>query len=770
MQATDEDSIFRVGELGGQAPLFLSGAAATEIAEMLSYRLAGNDPTLVDFPGTIAAHARGQDPCTVIHDRRRELPTILILTDRILAAHHWHTLMQEFEVALASRGVAHERIEFPGSFFEWREGQRQPRPEAVSVQEALDAPGWTVTTIFAEAHRLSHSDIGFLEQMSENGPVLFLDLRDPYLWDRRHAAIAALGISIVPATAAALRDGLAEIFAPDRANKAQRQPAKRSQIPSSENLGQVIDSILGETAQWAGECALVQPISYALAENLRAQHVKLATPNGQLAFFRLAALPGSWAGPEGLRFAPEIRRYLLNRFSRRPEQERAGVSAIIDEAFGKAPTGETANSIWRYARAQARLFSGDMDDALVTIEDIKDEGLVSVAPVEEFFTRLRMPGSDEASDRGRRVDLDSIVLPARPLRASFRRRLSGREQEQHNESTGLTTAEWAIGLPETRIRYGTAVGSVLPGRSANSPQQSSDAFLPVEVKSAAFLMDGRHLVIGGTFNQGQDVKLALMDPLTGSLQSLKWPLAEGEISAIRSARESYAAVFAVPGSPLIVMRGSQTKNATPRSDDLEFETISEARWPDPGIAAQMAISPDGNCVAFANQEPGLQVIRLPSSQAERVPLNNRITALAFIRPDFLIAGLADGTIVSLNIASDKISIREDHIYRIDGVPIALAAIHADQERGWIVAAVEDGRVRLLKRNSESRAEPSSQVQLSWPALRVVAFADRPAVYRNTPASDRRNPFTDLPEFTSDTIGLSIAVLGTGGGIRHRGPC
>src|SRR5258708_30179239 len=57
-RASGDDTIFRVGAVGGEPPRFLSSDISAEIAEMFSYRDAEPEPPRLDAPRTIAARAK----------------------------------------------------------------------------------------------------------------------------------------------------------------------------------------------------------------------------------------------------------------------------------------------------------------------------------------------------------------------------------------------------------------------------------------------------------------------------------------------------------------------------------------------------------------------------------------------------------------------------------------------------------------------------------------------------------------------------------------
>ena len=739
-------TVFRVGELGGTPPPFLAPHVASDIAEMFGYRAGEPDPATLDVHETIAAHVRDLDSTVLQFERRRELPTVLIVTDLNARARLWHTLPDEFEAAMSSRGVSFESLSFPGSFHRTRAGQRQLRPEGVALENAVAAAGWTVTTVFAEAARLSRTDIAFLKQVGTNGPILFFDTKDSALWDTRHAELAASGVSVLPATAAHLRDALARIFAPDRVTAGGKPPTLGPALSGNADRETLAALMLGDALDWAQDCALVQPVSFALAERLRAGHPKLAGPERQILFSRLAALPGSWVGPEGLRFEPQLRRHLLSGFAARPEDQQAA-AAIIDAAFGEEPPGHTENAVWRYARAQVHLLTRHMsDDGWIELEDVRREGLVDDKPIQDFVGRLRTPGQPK--------DPQAIVLPSEPERGRFRQQLLGDAAE--HEANPVFPARWTVGPPEIRVKYRSrsdapSAQSAI-ARSPGPSEERSDA-VPVEQPSAAFLPDGRVLVYG-SFAAADPGQIMLIDAVSLQRHTFARPDAVDAIIDISTAREANVAAFLDPGRQPLVLRPKREAAArAPLQDTHEFERVGDVSLPrdPPGL---LVVSPDGEWLVAQMAEEELLLINVASGQqSNRLQMTAAISALSFPQTNAMIVGLRDGTILPIRIEGSMEALSS--LGRITGVPTALAAVQPDKPDGPLVIAVEDGRIMLVEHppNTPGSLFPRSEKRLRWIARRVIPFADRPAARTKSP---------DRSRGAWRETGLSVAVLGKQG--------
>jgi hypothetical protein len=745
-------TVFRVGSLGGEPPAFLTPAIASEIAEMFGYREGDADPAILDIRSTMVAHMRGGDQATLNFERRRELPTVLILTDRSSATRAWHTLATEFESALAARGVSLEAIRFSGSLHEIRTGV--PRPEALALESAVAAPGWTVTTVFAEAHRLSGTDIGLLKRVSENGPVLFFDIRETSLWDTRHAQLMDAGISVLPATALHLRDGLARIFAPDRSADKFRVTITAKALPPSADTETISKLILGDALEWAQECALVQPISFALAERLRKRHLKLTGPEGQIAFSRLEALPGTWVSPEGLRFEPRLRRHLLGSFGARDDANQAGAVGIIEAAFADEPAGETESALWRYALAQVHLFAkATMDEAWLEIEDVKHDGLVDVPAMEDFIRRLRAPN--------RPINADTVALPAEPTRAAFRKQVLGTEAGYEYGDLRVHPAQWDVGFPEVRVTYAQRDASQRQDPSGNSIFDGILTRSVVGPNHAAFLSNGHHVVVDSDFDSSAGISVTLLDSATLERQPLEWPGSDGEIAGIWTARDANVAAFLVPGRPAIVLRpkGAASESTPLMRENLELATVGDA--PLGGPETLMAVSPQGDWLVAQQNDTTLLLIDTSTGRLrDQISTKTRVSALTFPQSQFVIAALVDGTLLSIDIGEGKMRVG-DPLVQVGGEPVAIAVLQPDQRNGPMVIAFEDGSIMLFE-PGRSTIEQRPAIRLRWPARRIIPFADRPAVQVTL---QKRSPddFTGSSARASPSeTGISVAVLGRKG--------
>lgn len=802
-----DDSAFRVGTLGGEPPNFLVRAVGVEIAEMLGYRLGDPDLHRLDTRRTLEAQLRGGDPSLLVWERRRELPEILLLVDRTGEARFWNTLDEDFARVLAERGVAVEKVEYPGGFYLGGGWTLRPRPEVALIEAAIAAPGWTVTAVFGEAHRLGRADLNLLGKAAENGPLLFLDGRDQALWDGRHASLKAMGVSVLEATAAGLHDGLARIFAPDVGVAPDRpisRPPKRRLPP----VDAMIDALGPEGQDWASDCALVEPVSFALAEQLRCarqisalgqpfSYPTLATPHPSLAFSRLAALPGSWVGPEGLRFEPPTRRRLLNRFAERVNVRAASAlraAEIVDAAFKEAsPLGTSATAVHAYARALARIYGPEPDEALSTILDAETFGLLQPAPIADFRQRLRWAGTALPQDVERG---EIVLLPREPRSAELRVRLAGTpgpsggglddrlDQAQHatyrSHGAEITAARWALGLPSIRIQL-------------SEPPDIGTLSATEGLGQAAFLSDGRHLLLGFTQIGGR-AQLHLFDILLGTLRPVAMPLDFDGIATLTTARDAPIAVIGSRRGEWLLLRldraalelsaslqptylrevtqildsqsealpGSRSRFVEDASPNLSEEV---RRTDHRAQAAQLLPSPAAFDAAgrflFISGRGRREILRCDLRQPEAAPTvwygEVPVTALA-CSGDNVLVGLEDGRVQRQSMDASGLS--PEPLAATGTAVAAVTLLQAGPEPTGrdayrlglgetLVVGGEDGRILV---HDGERA--LSEIVLRTPPRRLVGFTETAA------SVSRLN--SDQPQAMEPAPSITLAALGRDG--------
>ena len=741
-QVTGDGSVFRVGAIGGRADPFIGPTLAVEIADIIGYRAGEPDPSRLDARRTIAARLRGEDPAQIHFVPRRELPTVLLLIDSSSEARFWNTLPTEFANTLEARGVALDRIDFPGSFFMRRGTQWLARQECELVESAVAAPGWNVTVVFAEAQRLSERDIAVLRRALESGPLLFLDLRDPALWDERQLALHDFGAIVVPATGPYLRDGLAQLFAPDRI------AAVPISLPTADRVGadETLAQHLGDALDWAAECALIQPVSFGLAERLRERHAKLA-PH-KLAFSRLTLLPGGFLGFEGLRLEAATRRALLDHFGQRSPEQRKEVLDLLGAAIALAPAnGTTAGALKRYTEAQVLLFDATPDLALREISLLLKEGLIDRNPINDLVGRLRPPEYHGLAYLG--LDQDSslaaepIRLPAEPFSAAARLQIAGHDGGYETARQRVVPANWTVANPEVRLRM-PAIDRTVP--------------------AAAFLVGGDMILCDGGAS-GSESFLLLLNSANATQQRISLPVSGG-VRGIAVAETAAVAAVWIGSNALRVLRFPETFGSGGRPAPLEVDLgswASEFTDVRTDIVPLLALDPGGGTLAL--RSPSGRQLRLLDTtngkiRTDDVSLEGFIESLLFTDGNRMIVGMRDGRVLSVGISGTAET--SSQVARFDDMPTSLGLMRRADNSYALLIGLVNGRIMIIPNDS---GNPSAS-----PSAEIARVSMKPAaIGMCLPVEDRaaaRIEWTDDREEKERSVisleGVCIAVVGSGG--------
>ncbi|WEZ85499.1 hypothetical protein P6U16_25875 (plasmid) [Rhizobium sp. 32-5/1] len=656
-----DGSVFRTGSLGGLPPRFLEPHLAAEIVELISYRPTGRSQD-IDLSATIERRARG-DRDALVFGQRKELPTIVVLADDFAEARSWNTLAVEFRTALEERGLSVEWVAYSGSFSRSDRGTGVAGAVLATVESIAQRSAWIVTTVFGDLRRLSRGDLAALAEWREHGPVIAFDYHESGLWDSRHGLIENKGIPVHPATGPALRQALAVAFAPDRA--AIRNIA---QPPA----GAAVFHHLSEAhAQWASACAMVEPISFALAEKLRKAHPKLAHAGEALAFSLLARLPESWTGREGLRFAPDIRRALLSRATAISREQHFAFLAVMDKAFGTEPDDITAGELWRYTRAQAELFTPRQDRALQDIGHIRQSGIVDRDAINDFTGSLRPSGGSRQPGT---VHLTGRMSKPFALKDLLR-------QDAAEEAEDAVRARWSVGPAEIRVRIGSDAGALA-------------AFLP---GGASFLM----------VTPGRE-PFALIDAVSGGRFALRVTddlerlgLAGRDFTAIHTFQttpiESSVLGQTMSGGVLAARSGRLVGFALPlpfapeQAQELRLNEI--ALEIELGADPLLALSPVADFVACATRGASRVTVTpaVGEGRSQTFELPQAVTALVFSRGGSVLCGLENGDVFECSVLEG--SARPRRIAEF-GAAIAVLADSAgpDSRAAAVIAALADGRI------------------------------------------------------------------------------
>lgn len=708
LQALSGDgSTFRVSSLGGDPSPFLTTAQATEIADLIAYRATNPDRRLLDADATLARVLRG-DADPLVFKRRRELPLVLLLRDSAAPGQYWNTLPVELQTALQRRGLMLEVLGFPGTLSAQDWSANELATPAELIESMAHGDGWMLTMVFSDHRHFSPQDVTFLTGLTEKGPVIGVDYNDSRLWDGRHFRLIAGGVEIVPATAAAVRQALARTFAPDKSSIASTAEGSDGSVtPRFEGLAQPY-------AEWAAVCAAIEPMPFALAEQLRQAHTDIVGANDSLAFSLLTNLEGSWVGPEGLRFSPSMRSRLLAFAAETPLRQKAAFEAVLTAAFGREPRGTTASELWRFTRTSAELFSRARSKAKSELQSIKEFGLVDPVAVADLEARLLRPGEEAWPG-----------ATASRLTGQLHDAAAGRAREQG----GLIRATWSTRVPEMRVR--------LPALRTTSSK------MPV----GTFLADG--ILVCDRANAAETA-FGLIDTASRAIETLlaSPPLAESgtspaEIANISAFPTLQEGIITTDSGAMLSFKLSNTVDQGRAVRTLLLRNVDRVPGQGPPI---LAIFGAPKSFAYAARGSGTIQLVVEDGPTRRANLEARVTALA-LSSDFILCGTDDGDVISIAIGPE---LRVEGVRASIGKPISALAATGSDLRGSIIIAADDGS---LFETSGLPPDPTAQRTAARAVDEVLPWAPR-----------LLRPFSEWPagRIAGIAVGVSVAAVGPSG--------
>ncbi|MGM4914927.1 hypothetical protein [Rhizobium sp. 768_B6_N1_8] len=701
---TGDESVFRVGSLGGPPPPFLDPALASEIVELISYRQTDRVRTDLDLRSTVGRRVRGEMD-SLVFQKRKELPTVAVLVDCAADGRHWNTLATEFQVALEKRGLRVEILPFYSSL---SRPSSYANTSADTVEATLtglaDRTGWMLTTVFANLRRLSTRDIAILVAQQEQGPVLAFDYVDPRLWDFRHVKFETKDMGPFPATGYALRQALATSFAPDRG---------ATRAAKSASSGKAVSWHLSQPhIEWAIACAMVEPVSFALAEKLRKAHPLLSGPSEALAFSLLSALPESWISREGLHFSPQIRRDLLSRASELSRDLQVAFLEVFDAAFGNEPQSITAGELWRYTRAQAELFTFRQARAFQDLADVKAGGIIDADAFDDFVGRLRQPGTA--------IEPGSIVLRSATPKLP---RVLPTDQTSTPPLNETQFANWSVGLSEVRIRANSQIAPL-----------------------ATFFAEGQSFL---TIDKGGAEPFSRVDAVRGVRQAMtqltplsNFNILPSDFTQVYMFSNGEGGVLAArPGRLFTMLKGNESEQGLiPNMALQEIKTETDL-----GHDPLVALSPDGKRIAYA-RAGSLQIAVVATSADERPEIHQAakaLTAIAFSQRGSILCGDTEGNVFEFSSDDRSLTSSAADQQPIASFPAPVSALCDfvdDSGDRRVVVGLSDGRVGI------GPGLPLRSFDLlAWRPRWLTVFADRKAAVVG-----------------SRTTGLSIAVTGADG--------
>ncbi|WP_042695992.1 WD40 repeat domain-containing protein [Azospirillum sp. B506] len=314
---------------------------------------------ILDMAGTVDTSVRAggvADLCFHLHRRDRQ---VVILEDRSAEPLSWNNAAAELADGLEERGIGVLRGWFRGApTVCCHEDGRE-----LHLDELDNSRDGYLLLLLSDSQSLCAGHRPLLEELSRWPCVAWLELRDRQLWDEGTALAAGAGLPVLPATDEGLTQ-LARLHLSERGGACPTlAPVSARAVfldPYSPALRTRMDYLLGDALSWAQDCAMVQPIGFGLADELRRTFHASVPPER---IDRLLALPGTERSAVGIAFAQPVLAVLAEGFATlRDAREQERVLDFIEETIRRAEPPRPAKGcttiphlMWRWAMARVRL-------------------------------------------------------------------------------------------------------------------------------------------------------------------------------------------------------------------------------------------------------------------------------------------------------------------------------------------------------------------------------------------------------------------------------
>ena len=362
---------FPLGSIGGEPPPWLDDETLDYLADTMGYFQTRWHGRNLDVPASINATLQQGGLPDLVFQRRHEVRSLLILEDRYAEATEWNHIPEELALGMRRRGIPVIYGTFAGDpdTFTTDDGS------SYHLEDFEDERRGILLLLFTDGKGFYGEDQGFaLEALARWPMAAWMELRDIRFWDESTALSTQYKLPIYPATETGLMQVLHR-FLTERGTMADYsfdaanwQP---NPILTDANLTTYLQEFLGDAYLWAADCAMIQPITPALAQRLRETFHNQIPPSR---IERLWSLPFTRNNVSGMRFHSKVLQVLRNSFMARREELAQGdvISFIfghIEMAEPALPSNNLAHMAWETVKERFKL-EFDRENDLKRLEEL----------------------------------------------------------------------------------------------------------------------------------------------------------------------------------------------------------------------------------------------------------------------------------------------------------------------------------------------------------------------------------------------------------------
>ncbi|ETX03174.1 MAG: hypothetical protein ETSY1_01000 [Candidatus Entotheonella factor] len=347
---------FRLGAVGGAMAPRLDAMALDQLADALGYFQSEQPSDRLDVAASIEATGRNGGLPRLVFRPRHVIRTVLVLEDIGVETRAWNAIARELAEGLRRRGVP----VIYGTFTGVPQQFRTPDGTAVHLDDLDDNRQGYLLLVFSDGKGVQpRRDALALEALARWPMVAWMELRDRLFWDENAALPTRYGIPLYAATPEGLAQAMGRFVSErgqSRGAATEGQAGRGLPVYAGVHLDVYLEEMLSDALSWAQACAMVQPLSFGMADALRRAFCGALPPQR---IDRLIAMPGTARTEAGLSFATPVLSVLRQGFAERWEAEWQEevlrfVLERIEEVEPPEPTS-WAHLTWEWMRERVRL-------------------------------------------------------------------------------------------------------------------------------------------------------------------------------------------------------------------------------------------------------------------------------------------------------------------------------------------------------------------------------------------------------------------------------
>jgi len=358
--STAGPKFFDPNSIGGKLRPRLDENTLVYLADSMSYFKSTTPSKELNVPNSIktTVYTGGIPSCEFF--ARKKVRTLVILEDAYAEALDWNPVSKELADGMIRYGIPVIFGKFRGTpdKFKAQDGT------VFHLDDLEDHRHGILLLVFTDGKSFQGLKNKFdLEAIARWPMVAWMELRNKRFWDESSDLPIQYNIPVYPATSAGLVQAINDFLTEQGLSDKSTETITNKYLPNiyRKKPELWIEHFLGDALLWAQDCAMIQPISSSMAQNLREEFYPHLSED-QIEC--LHALPNTTTIESNIHFSNEMLKTLRKGFmSRKTEDEQNQIIQFILDQVEKAkpdvPKDCLAYLTWESIKERVRLEMGN---------------------------------------------------------------------------------------------------------------------------------------------------------------------------------------------------------------------------------------------------------------------------------------------------------------------------------------------------------------------------------------------------------------------------